>query len=134
MADERTRKSPRAAGADSFEEFVARWQPSLVIVAGGPEGADYQVELPCLTVGRGPGVDLEFEDDEMSRRHAALEYADGSLRIRDLGSTNGVRVNDGPVSVRELEHGDRVQLGGLVFRYLLEERKREPRTYVLPEA
>jgi pSer/pThr/pTyr-binding forkhead associated (FHA) protein len=98
------------------------------------EGSEHMLERPCISLGRGPGSDLSFDDDAMSRVHAALEFADGGFRIRDLGSTNGVLLNGGELEVGELKNGDRFQLGRHLFQFLLEKRHREPKTYLLPEA
>jgi pSer/pThr/pTyr-binding forkhead associated (FHA) protein len=43
-------------------------------------------------------------------------------------------VNGSEVQVAELEHGDRFQLGEHVFQLVIEQRRREPRAYVLPDS
>ncbi len=70
------------------------------------------------SVGRGPDNDLVFAHDSVSKRHARF-YLDNSWVIEDLGSTNGVRVNDAYVEKTTLENGDRIQLGRVVFRFEL---------------
>ena len=133
MGDMHTRKLEAAGGAGSFATFLERWRGALVIVAGGPEGTEHELDQPKLSVGRGPGVDLAFDDSAMSREHAVLEFAEDSFRIRDLGSTNGTLLNGDDVKSRALSHGDRLQLGEHVFQFVLEKRERQPRTYVIPE-
>jgi hypothetical protein len=64
-------------------------------------------------VGRDPGADLQLEDEEVSREHAALRVLpDGRLAIEDLGSSNGTWVNGhrltGPVS---LSGGEQIRIG-----------------------
>ena len=133
MHDGGTRKLAASEPDDDFEQFQERWKCSLVIVEGGAYGTEFLLDQPQCSLGRGPGVDLAFEDDAMSREHAMIEFTSGGFRVRDLRSTNGTHLNSGEISVAELEHGDRLQLGGHVFQLVLEERKREPRMYVLPE-
>jgi hypothetical protein len=68
-----------------------------------------------------PALDIDLhgpiEDPGISRRHVALErQADGSWRVRDLGSTNGTTLNDDPTPVGtdapvSLDNGDRIRLG-----------------------
>ncbi|MCM3926324.1 FHA domain-containing protein, partial [Frankia sp. AiPs1] len=69
-----------------------------------------------------PGIDLSGDpgDPGVSRAHAALELmADGSLRLTDLGSSNGTWVGPDPAhlvrltpgSAVALDDGDRVYLG-----------------------
>jgi pSer/pThr/pTyr-binding forkhead associated (FHA) protein len=134
MRDGRTRKLASQAEGDGFASHCERWRAAIVVVEGGEAGAEFDLDRERITLGRGPGVELAFADDAMSRQHAALEFADGSFRIRDLGSMNGLRLNGAQVQAADLAHGDRFQLGEHVFRFLLEERRREPRTWVLPEA
>ncbi len=134
MHDGHTRKLPATETPTSFDDFVQQWQGSLVIVAGGPEGTDYPLDTARITLGRGPGVDLAFEDDSMSAEHAAVEFANGGFRLRDLNSTNGTWMNDVEVMSADLKNGDRVRLGEHVFQFVLEQRTREPKTYVLPDS
>jgi pSer/pThr/pTyr-binding forkhead associated (FHA) protein len=70
----------------------------------------------------------------MSKEHAALEFANGGIRLRDLGSMNGTRLNDSEVRAADLKNGDRIQLGEHAFQFVLEKRAKQPRTYVLPDA
>src|SRR5262245_26772486 len=81
---------------------------SLVIVAGRAEGSEFELETERSVVGRGPGVDWVLDDPALSRQHAAFERTEEGHCVRDLGSTNGVRVNGAPVTAADLKHGDRV--------------------------
>jgi pSer/pThr/pTyr-binding forkhead associated (FHA) protein len=51
-----------------------------------------------------------------------------------MGSTNGVVVNDSPVRVAELKHGDRFKLGEHTFQYIVEPKEPTLRTYNIPES
>ena len=133
MGESFTRRLP-VAPKDGFFEFHARCRSSLVMVTGGAAGNEYPIERPRVSLGRGPGVDLEFNDGAMSREHCVIEFAGEGFRVRDLGSTNGTRVNSGSVQSADLKNGDRLELGEHVFQLVLEERPREPRTYVVPDA
>ena len=56
-------------------------------------------------------------EDLVSRRHAALSRDGERWVLRDLGSTNGTRVNGvRVVEDVEVRPGDRVNLGGVVYR------------------
>jgi pSer/pThr/pTyr-binding forkhead associated (FHA) protein len=134
MRDRRTHKLQHSASKQSFSEFRAAWSAAIVILSGGVAGSEHPLEQPCTSLGRGPGSDLTFDDDSMSREHAALEFASGGFRIRDLGSTNGVLLNGGEVEAGDLKNGDRFQLGRHLFQFLLEKRRREPKTYLIPES
>jgi pSer/pThr/pTyr-binding forkhead associated (FHA) protein len=66
-----------------------------------------------MSIGRSSSCDLRLADDPLvSREHASVSFEDDRLRLRDLDSRNGVRVNGVPVDdVAELRHGDVVEIG-----------------------
>ena len=47
----------------------------------------------------------------MSRRHLSLEVSGGSLRLIDLGSTNGTVLNGKRAKKEQLRDGDVITLG-----------------------
>jgi pSer/pThr/pTyr-binding forkhead associated (FHA) protein len=124
MGEKATRKIARADRSAA----PAR-RASLVIVEGGAEGSEFELEGESCVVGRGPGVELVLDDPALSRKHAAFERTAEGHRVRDLGSTNGVRVNGAPVRAADLKHGDRIELGEHVLQYLVETRERAPRAF-----
>ena len=70
----------------------------------------------ALTIGRSPECDLSLQDTYLSSRHARVSFDNGDLAIEDLGSTNGTYVNQELVKGRlQLERGDIVQVGGILF-------------------
>lgn len=76
-----------------------------------------------VQIGRHPSNDIVLEDDLASRYHCVIEpAADGSFRVRDLGSRNGTNVNDEPVSEKGLASGDVIRVGGHEFRFRVVER------------
>jgi pSer/pThr/pTyr-binding forkhead associated (FHA) protein len=134
MRDGYTRESLKSSSSrTSFEDFIEAWSPSLVVLSGGLQGTDYPIERTSTVVGRGPGVDLALDDETLSRQHASIEFADGGLRLRDLGSLNGVCINGSVAKSGELKHGDRFQLGDLAFQLILEERPRAPKTHYVED-
>lgn len=83
---------------------------------------DIRLALPARAlVGRAPGCDLVIGHGSISREHAALWWADGAWRVRDLGSRNGTtvdgrRIGDDPVS---LAPGAELQFGLAVGAWVL---------------
>ncbi|HEX7508551.1 MAG TPA: sigma 54-interacting transcriptional regulator [Polyangia bacterium] len=67
-------------------------------------------------IGRDPACAIRLEGNDVSRRHAALRRtaAEAAVRIVDLGSRNGIRVNGCSVTSAELGSGDVVRVGGWV--------------------
>ena len=76
-------------------------------------------------------MDAAFEDDLMSRQHAAIEFAARGFRVRDLGSTNGVLLNGLLVQCGDIKHGDRLEIGNQTLTLVIEEREVEPDVYEL---
>ncbi len=84
----------------------------LLVVDGATSS---MVELPpkgLLLVGRAPEADLRLADRSVSRRHARIFVDEGQVRIADLESHNGVRVNGQLLTeVHTLQPGDVVTIG-----------------------
>ncbi|MBL8890127.1 MAG: GGDEF domain-containing protein [Planctomycetaceae bacterium] len=72
----------------------------------------------CLIIGRSEFCDLQLDDHWVSRQHAKIQRVGAGFEIRDLGSTNGLSVNDQQVPVAELQSGDRIRIGKRIFRFL----------------
>jgi hypothetical protein len=63
-------------------------------------------------LGRSRECDVVLDDANVSRRHAELRPSGGSWIVRDLGSTNGVKVNGRLIEgAQSLKAGDRIDLG-----------------------
>lgn len=133
MRDGATRQIASAGSGSGARGFFGRFRASIVILSGGASGSEYLLDQSQVSLGRGPGVDLAFDDAAMSREHAVVEFYGESFRIRDLGSTNGVTVNGSSVQVCKLKHGDRFDLGEHRFQYVIEKRESQGREYLLPE-
>lgn len=69
-------------------------------------------------LGRDDSADIAVADASISRRHASIERTEQGYWISDLGSTNGTFVNEKRVDRSPLVPGDRVQLGGFIFKFL----------------
>ena len=131
MKDGLTRKV--ATTRAERDGFLAKHTVSIVIASGPLAGSEVELEQPRLTVGRGETADVVIDHESVSHEHAAFELFDGGFRVRDLGSTNGVRVNGAKVSVADLKHGDRVELGSLALRYVVVKREAAPKAHRLSE-
>src|SRR3954464_2351727 len=65
-----------------------------------------------MTIGRTDGNDIVIRDSAMSRQHARVEPTPTGVAVVDLGSLNGVYVNDERiVEPVDLNHGDVVRIG-----------------------
>ena len=62
----------------------------LVPLDGGPA---IDITKDLTVVGRKEDCDLRLEHKSVSKMHCVIVKTDGLLLLRDLGSTNGTRVN-----------------------------------------
>src|SRR6185295_8817556 len=107
----------RAAGAKTWSLVSHRSEPSgprsYVLVIG--RNGCRAVELPAvgeLVIGRSEVADVVLDEPAASRLHARLIVADGEIRIADLGSRNGTRVNGAAVEgAVVLGRGDEIAIG-----------------------
>ena len=84
----------------------------LLSLADGPS---ILLDKPILLFGRHEECDVQLNSKKVSRRHCVLAKVSDYLVIRDLGSTNGVRINGQRVAEGKLRPGDEVQIGN--FKY-----------------
>ncbi|MGA9524271.1 MAG: FHA domain-containing protein, partial [Myxococcaceae bacterium] len=71
-----------------------------------------------VVVGRVAGVEIQLEDESVSRRHAELQRTAEGVMVRDLNSANGTRVNGAPLEGELLlQPGDIVQFGMIELSY-----------------
>lgn len=89
-----------------------------------PGGGSVPLGLEPCVIGRGTGATILIDDSNASRRHAEIRLVGAHLVVRDLGSTNGTRVNGVPVLERVLLDGDEIGVGLQVFRIALVEQGR----------
>ena len=80
MRDGRTRKLPRSGPPGGLHDFLTGHRARLVVIEGGGLGTELPLDQERLTLGRGPGVDVTF-DDELT---AACEAAWWSLPRRPV--------------------------------------------------
>ncbi|MCI0572134.1 MAG: sigma 54-interacting transcriptional regulator [Myxococcaceae bacterium] len=86
-------------------------------------GADASTEVSSssekLTVGSAPGNDLVLSDPTVSRFHAELVREPEGYRVRDLGSTNGTRVDHIRVTDAYVADGSTLTFGQTAVRFSL---------------
>ncbi len=71
-----------------------------------------------VLIGRSDEAALRIDDHGVSRRHATIVVDDGEARINDLGSHNGVWVNQERITAsRTLLSGDAITVGGATLVY-----------------
>jgi pSer/pThr/pTyr-binding forkhead associated (FHA) protein len=102
---------PAPAGGVAVAQATA-----LVGLDGALAGQRIAIPPTGLTIGRETDNMLILRDPSVSRHHARIVFENGALVVYDLGSTNGVFVNEQRVSKQSLRAGDIVRFGGARFR------------------
>jgi hypothetical protein len=98
------------------------WTIKLSVMAGPQNGAEYIFKSLPINIGRGRDVSLPLDEDlGVSRLHAEIYEQKGTLRIRDLHSTHGTKVNDLIISDNDLNTGDKIQIGVSILRISAQE-------------
>jgi two-component system cell cycle response regulator len=90
----------------------------LVVIYGNDLGRKHSLESSSITLGRSNKCDIQIDQESVSRAHSKIINAGRSVRIRDLGSTNGTYVNDELIDEYVLRDGDFIKIGRTIFKFL----------------
>src|SRR5438132_10060535 len=85
----------------------------LLSLNGGP---NILLDKPVLLIGRHPECDIIIDSRKVSRRHCCIAQVADYLVVRDLGSTNGIRINGVRVLEGRLNDNDELMIAGLRYR------------------
>lgn len=98
------------------------------------KGPNILLDKPILLFGRNPECDIQIDSRKISRRHCCIAQVSDYLVIRDLGSTNGVRINGVRVLEGKLRAGDEVTIGSHRYQVLWEGKAAEEEEEDIPMA
>lgn len=70
---------------------------------------------PKLLVGRRSSCDIKLDFQNVSSHHCELEFRDGYWHVRDLGSSNGIKVNGERCDSKCLIPGDQLSIARHAF-------------------
>ncbi len=82
------------------------WAPIVDV-----NGRRYPLSHARTVIGRGSEADITVDDTGISRRHVEIAWDGRRGEARDLGSTNGSKLNDQPLSRSVIEPGDVITAG-----------------------
>src|SRR5450755_224094 len=88
-------------------------QPAQLVALS--EGPNIVLDKPILLIGRHQECDIQIPSRKISRRHCCIAQVDDYIVVRDLCSTNGIRINGIRVNEGQLKSGDELTIGS--FRY-----------------
>ena len=94
-------------------------------------GTQHPLHPPAMVVGRGTEADIRINDPGVSRRHIEFQVAGhgGGLdvRVRDLGSTNGMLVDGHRITSTSLRDGSEVKIGNTTMTVrIVAETEKDP--------
>jgi pSer/pThr/pTyr-binding forkhead associated (FHA) protein len=87
------------------------------------DGPSLLLDKPILLVGRHEECDIQLNSRKISRKHCVIAQVEEVLVIRDLGSTNGVRVNGVRVEEGTLRTGDELMIGNFRYQVHVDQRR-----------
>lgn len=76
---------------------------------------DFDLTTGVTTIGRKQDCTIRIPLAVISRRHAELRLTDNELVLRDLGAANGTFLNNRRIDEEELQAGDQIVIGPVVF-------------------
>src|SRR5262245_44968046 len=82
-------------------------------------GSPIDITKDLVVIGRKEDCDVRLEHKSVSKMHCVLVKTDGLLLLRDLGSTNGTRVNGTRVRRAALLPNDQISIAHYKFRVFL---------------
>lgn len=95
--------------------------PTFRLVIKNDEGdtREEPLESEQISIGRTDENTIQLDERNVSRAHAVLRRQNGTYRVEDLDSYNGIKINGKRITEPKLlEHGDRFVIGDFVVSFL----------------
>ena len=92
------------------------------LLVDGPEGTTkFPLGDQSVVLGRAGDVGLRIDDRSLSAHHCRFDPVPGGWKVGDLESRTGTFVNDVLVAQRRLEEGDRLRVGRVTLKFVLDD-------------
>lgn len=89
--------------------------PRLLVIKGADEGKQFDLTGPVVSLGRDASNVIRLHDTEVSRRHAEVRQSGAGFQVVDIGSANGIFVNNKKITQADLNAGDHIAIGQTVL-------------------
>jgi FHA domain/von Willebrand factor type A domain len=89
----------------------------IVATSGKHVDQTFKFKPNRTIIGTAADCDIVIDDQFMSSRHCEVRIENGNYKLVDLGSTNGIVVNDKKVREHELVDNDQFRLGRTEFKF-----------------
>ena len=84
-----------------------------------PQPYRFQMDRTAVTLGRGEENDIAIDSGSVSVSHAEMHRVEGGYELRDVGSTNGIKLDGTRYEVIPLVNGTSASIGDVVFDFTL---------------
>jgi predicted Zn finger-like uncharacterized protein len=91
---------------------------SLAVIQGVATGQIFLISKTRTLIGRS-GADINIDDPEASRQHAAVEIVGDVAILRDLGSTNGTWIELDRIEQHQLNNQQEFRIGSHVLMFIV---------------
>jgi predicted Zn finger-like uncharacterized protein len=91
---------------------------SLAVIQGAATGQIFPITKTRTLIGRS-GADINLDDPEASRQHAALEIIGDVAVLRDAGSTNGTWIELDRIEQHQLQNQQEFRIGSHVLMFIV---------------
>jgi uncharacterized RDD family membrane protein YckC len=118
MPQEASPVLPVSNAAVAAEATVVVAAPQLISYTADGAQEVFNLSLPLTKIGRLKDNHIALTNEKAVSSHHCEIYMEGQqFFIRDLGSTNGVYINNRKVENSPLADGDKIKLGFKIFRF-----------------
>src|SRR5262249_56752831 len=102
---------------------LARCGPMPAQLLALTDGPSLILDKPILLISRHRECDIQLNSRKVSRRHCCIAQVSDYLVVRDLGSTNRIRINGERVLEGRLRGGDELTVGNFRYQVFLQGRR-----------
>jgi pSer/pThr/pTyr-binding forkhead associated (FHA) protein len=92
--------------------------PRLVCTTGSGESEIYPLNETKLVIGRSAEANLNLLDPLVSRKHCVIEKRENGFVVRNVSTTNPLKLNDKAIVEKRLFTGDQLKIGSTTLAFI----------------
>lgn len=97
----------------------------ITVPESNPQPYRFSLDREVVNMGRGSDNDIIIDSGSVSGMHAEMHRVEGGYELRDLGSTNGIKVGESRQQMIALRSGMTVYLGDVGYEFILTDEEQE---------
>src|SRR5690242_12331095 len=98
----------------------------FIVFPGTPQAWEISLKDGRTLIGRGEHNHFAIPDPSVSTTHCEVLVQSASIRIKDLGSTNGTHVERARVTEMDIQAGQKIRLGNVELLLEIESQAPQP--------